>query len=457
MAAGYVLLAYVLPRPAAIQPASWHVFAVFVLTIVGMILQPLPPAAVVLIGMTMFVVLGGVPLEEALSGFAQPPVWMLLGAMLMARTLIDTGLSRRLALLCVRRFGQSSLSVVYALTLTDLSLGGAIPSITARSGGIILPIARSIGALYESSAGATAPLLGTFLMAALYQTSVVVGAMFLTGQGGNVLAASLAATVAGVPITWSSWLVSAILPGLISVALVPYVVYRLLPPIIKHTPAAPEFARAELKRMGPLTGSERVVLLVIVSMCVFWASGGWTGIHAALVALVGVTVLLVTNTLRWESALADRGAWDVFIWYGGLVMMGNTLNHTGVPGSFAMWVGSWFVNVAWFPVLIVVLLIYFYAHYGFATVTVHVLAMFPPFAAVLIGLGAPPKLAAYSLACLAALSPGLTHYGTTTAPLFIRDYVSVAAWWRVGFVVSVVNLGVWLTLGLLWWKVLGYW
>ena len=70
------------------------------------------------------------------------------------------------------------------------------------------------------------------------------------------------------------------------------------------------------------------------------------------------------------------------------------------------------------------LAIYFYTHYAFATVTVHVLAMFAPFVTLVIGLGAPPKLAVYAFACLAALPAGLTHYGTTTAPMFINGYVS---------------------------------
>ena len=81
------------------------------------------------------------------------------------------------------------------------------------------------------------------------------------------------------------------------------------------------------------------------------------------------------------------------------------------------------------------LVIYFYAHYAFASITTHVLAMFPPFVVMLIGLGTPPPLAVYALACLANLTAGLTHYGTTTAPIvFAEGYVSQRDWWRVGFV-----------------------
>src|SRR5437870_2715546 len=101
VAAVYVAV-WVCPRPAAIDAASWRQFGVFTATLAGLILQPLPAAAVVFVGVIASIVLGGLPIERALSGFAEPSEWLLLGAMLMARALTDTGLSRRVALLFVR-------------------------------------------------------------------------------------------------------------------------------------------------------------------------------------------------------------------------------------------------------------------------------------------------------------------------------------------------------------------
>jgi DASS family divalent anion:Na+ symporter len=64
----------------------------------------------------------------------------------------------------------------------------------------------------------------------------------------------------------------------------------------------------------------------------------------------------------------------------------------------------------------------------------------------------------YGLACLANLTAGLTHYGTTTAPMvFAEGYVSLKDWWRVGLIVSLVNVAIWLVVGLAWWRLLGYW
>ena len=81
-----------------------------------------------------------------------------------------------------------------------------------------------------------------------------------------------------------------------------------------------------------------------------------------------------------------------------------------------------------------------------------------PFVALLVARGAPAGLDVYGFACLAGLSAGLTHYGTVSAPMFFaQDYVSLRAWWKVGFVVSLWNVLVWCSIGFAWWKVAGIW
>ena len=104
------------------------------------------------------------------------------------------------------------------------------------------------------------------------------------------------------------------------------------------------------------------------------------------------------------------------------------------------------------------LVIYLYAHYAFASLVAHVTAMFPAFLAAAIGLGAPPLVAVLGFGFFSSLNAATTHYGTGPAPIvFGAGYLTQAAWWRIGFVISVLHLAVWLPLGFLWWKFLGLW
>ncbi len=453
----YLVIAHLLPRPDAITPQGMRTLAIFVSVIGGMVLQPLPSSALVLLGLTALVA-NGLPMREALGGFAEPSVWLVLAAMLIARAMLDCGLARRIALLFVRAFGRTSLGISYALLASDVTLATGVPSITARSAGMLLPVARSIAELFDSRPGPTAGRLGGFLMASLYQGSAVACAMFLTGQASNILGANLAARLVGVDVTWSGWFAAALVPGLVSCAVVPWVVHRTLRPEVIRTPEAPRFAADELTRLGPLSRREIVTLLVFAGVGLLWITSAWHRLDVTYVAFLGIAVLLVSGAMPWEMATSERAAWDVFVWYGGLLRMSEVLNATGATTFFAESVGSLFAGVPWVLVLLGILLVYFYAHYFFASITAHVLAMFPPFVVLLVGIGVPPGLAVYSLLCLANLPAGLTHYGTTTGPIvFGTGYVSLRDWWRVGFRVSVANIAVWLTFGFAWWKVLGFW
>jgi DASS family divalent anion:Na+ symporter len=453
----YAVIAYLIPPPSGVTPEGWRLTAIFIAVIAGQMLQPMSSPAIVLIGLAAMVA-NGTTMADALGGYAAPSVWLVLVAMIMARVLIDTGAAHRIALLFIRQFGKRSLGVSYALVMTDVTLAGGVPSITARSAGMVMPVGKAIAELFDSHPGATAPRLGRFLFASMYQGSAVACSMFLTGQASNILGAGLALKLVNVEITWSSWFISAIVPGIVSCIAVPWVVYKVLPPEIVATPQATAFARAQLEKLGPLGRNESVALGVFACVGLLWLTSGLHGLDVTFVSLLGLATLLLTGTLTWDKVTAERSAWDVFIWYGGLLKMGELLNNTGATRVFAESVGGIFVGLPWFTVLLLTLLIYFYAHYFFASITAHMLAMFPPFVLLLTAVGVPPLLAVYSLMCLANLTAGLTHYGTTTGPiLFSANYVSFGEWWRAGFAVSVINLVVWLTVGFAWWRFLGYW
>ena len=453
----YVLVAHVVPRPASVSPEGWRLTGIFLATVVGLILQPIPGGGLVLLAVVLASVIGGLTLTQALAGYADTTVWLVMAAFFISRSLINTGLARRIALFFVRLFGKNSLGVSYALACSDMTLAAIIPSNGARSGGVILPIVRSIAELYGSTPGPTAGLIGSFLMVSVYQSICVTAAMFYTGQASNPLAAQIAGQF-GYQVTWSGWFLAGLAPGLVSLALVPPLVMRLYPPQIRHTPEAAAFAAGELQRMGPLSRDEKILSVVFVSVCGMWVTSGLHGIDITVTALFGSLTLLVTGVLKWDDVLSEKAAWDIFLWYGGLLRLGKALNDANVTKAFAEGVGGWFAGAGWVTLFIAALLIYFYAHYGFASITAHMLAMYPPFLALLLAKGAPLGLCIFAFACFTNLAAGLTNYGTTPSPMFFaHGYVPLGPWWRVGAIVSVLNIAVWSTVGFFWWKVLGIW
>ncbi len=454
----YFGVQWLIPRPETVSVEGWRLTGIFAATVAGMLLQPISGGALVLMAVVLSAVFGGLTIEKALGGYGDPTVWLVLAAFFISRALIKTGLARRIALYFVRLFGKSSLGVSYALSFSDMVLAAAIPSNCARSGGVILPILRSINELYESRPGPTAALLGTFLTTAVYQNICVTASMFYTGQASNPLAAKIATEQFHYPVTWAGWLAAGSVPGLCSLLILPLLVFRMSPPGIKRTPEAAAFAAGELKAMGPLAMPERITLSVFLLVCLLWITAAWNHLDITVTALLGASTLLVTNVIDWEDVKNERAAWDIFIWYGGVLRLGKALGEAGVTAAFANKVGSLFSTAGWITLFVGALLIYFSAHYGFASSTGHLLAMYAPFLGVLVAKGAPLGLIVFAFACFANLAAGLTHYGTTPSPMFYAtDYVPFGKWWKVGLVASFVNIAIWSTVGFVWWKALGIW
>ena len=455
----FVVLAILLiPVPSGITPQSWRLLAIFAATITGSIVRPLPGAAVVLLGVTALSLFKVMTIEESLLGYADPVVWLVLAAFFISRGMIKTGLGRRIAFLFIKAIGRYSLGLAYALISTEALLAAVIPSTGARSGGIIFPIAKSLAEAYESRPGPSARRLGAFLMITLAQANIVVCAMWLTGQASNPIIARLAREVTGIEITYAGWVLAALLPALLSLVLVPILIYRIFPPEIKHTPAASEFASHELQQMGRTKWSEWVMLMVFALVAVLWMTPKLNGLHYATVAMIGICVLLLCGILDWTDIINERGGWSVFIWYGGLLRMAEALGQTGITKKFAESVATITLGWKWWLALAVLLLIYFYAHYGFASITAHVTAMYTPFLIVILAAGSPPYLAVLSLAYFSNLGAAVTHYGTTASPIYFgAGYVTQRTWWLIGLLVSFLTITVWTIVGFTWWKVLRLW
>ncbi len=452
------LIIWFIPAPEGVDIKAWHLLAIFVATIVGIILKPLPMGAMAVLGITMTALTGTLSIGDALSGFGNSTIWLIVAAFFISRGFIKTGLGARIAYLFMQALGRRSLGLAYGLVATDLVLSPAIPSNTARGGGVIYPILRSIAKAYGSDPqDGSARRIGSFLVKTSFQGVVITSAMFLTAMAANPLAAQLAGDQ-GVTITWGSWAIAAAVPGLLSLIVIPWLIYKVYPPEVKETPEAVEIARQKLESMGAMKANEWVMLGTFILLVALWILGETLDVHSTVVALIGLAVLLVSTVLTWEDILNERGAWDTLVWFAALVMMASFLNSLGLIPWFSETMGGAVEGISWVWAFLILSLVYFYSHYFFASNTAHVSSMYGAFLAVAIVVGTPPVLAALVLAFFSNLFSSMTHYGTGPAPVFFGSgYVEMGDWWRIGALISVVNIIIWLGAGGIWWKILGLW
>lgn len=446
------------PVPAGLKSEAWHLVAIFVSTILGFILQPLPIGALAFLSVTFTALAGVLKPGEALSGFSNGTIWLIVSAFLFAKGFIKTGLGRRIAYLLIHAMGDSTLKLGYTIALSDLIISPATPSNTARAGGILFPIVKSLSSAFQSEPGTSSRKVGAYLMQTAYQANTITSAMFMTSMAGNPLIALLAAKTLNINISWGLWALAASVPGILSLIIVPYFLYKFYPPEITKTPEAKAIAAQELKQMGPMSLGEKIVASVFVGALLLWSTSQYTSIDATVVAMLAVSVMLLTKVLEWKDVLDEKGAWDTLIWMGALIGLADYLAKLGFIPWFAKAVGTSIAGVPWMQAFIVLLVVYMYAHYGFASLVAHITAMYAAFASVAVAAGAPAYLVALALAFMSNLCMSLTHYAAGPAPiLFGAGYVDQATWWKLGFIISIINMLIWVGLGSFWWKVLGLW
>ena len=433
-----------------------HLLAIFVATVVSLIAQPVAMGVSVIVAMTLLALTRTLAPAAVLAGFANVVVWLIFTAFLFSRAVTSTGFGMRVAYVFVRQFGRSPLTLGYSIAAAGGVLAPFVPSDTARGGGIVYPITRSLAQAFGSEPGPTAARLGTFLMLVAFHTNYTVSAMFLTSMAANPLIADFAHKIGHIDLTWARWALASSVPGILTLVLVPLLILKLHRPEIRGTAEARALATEQLRRMGPLSGRELRLVIILLAVMAGWVTAPWHGISNTFVALAGVSAILLARVLTWDELLGETKAWDALIWFAPLVMMADNLNESGVIRILSNAVFGRMQGWPSLAALFALVAVYLYVHYGFASMTAQVTALYPAFLTAALAAGAPPLTSALLLAFFSNLNASLTHYGTGSAPVFFNaGYVSQGTWWKLGLLISLVNVAIWFGLGSLWWHFLG--
>jgi len=470
-----LLIWFVIPVPTGVTPQAWHLLAMFVGVIAAIIGKAMPIGALSMVAV-MLVALTGVTndkpdaaIKDALSSFASPLIWLIGVSIMISRGILKTGLGARIGYYFISLFGKKTLGIGYSLAISELILAPVTPSNTARGGGIIHPVMKAIASSYDSDPEkGTQGRIGRYLALVNYHSNPITSAMFITATAPNPLVVDIIAKATGndIHLSWGTWAVAMLLPGLVAMLLMPLVLYFVSPPEIKATPNASQFAKDRLAELGKMNGGEKIMLAIFALLLILWAGipalvfGDAFAVDATTTAFIGLSLLLLSGVLSWDDVLKEKSAWDTITWFAALVMMATFLNKLGLISWFsdALKTGIEHTGMGWMGASMLLLLVYMYAHYMFASTTAHITAMLAAFYAAGLALGAPPMAFGLIMAAASSLMMTLTHYATGTAPvIFGSGYTTLGEWWKAGFVMSVANLLVFLIVGGIWWKALGYW
>ena len=459
-----------LPVPSGLAPHAWYFFSIFVGVIVGLVLEPLPGAAIALIGITVVTVLGRFALFSpeqmsepgfrpataaltwALSGFSNSTVWLIFGAFILALGYEKTGLGHRIALVIIKRMGKSTLLLGYGIALADTILAPFIPSPSARSGGIIYPIANDLALDYGSKPNdASSRRVGSYLMWVAIMTTCVTSSLFLTAGSFNLLAAGFVQKLAHVELRWTDWFITAapaIIPLLV---MVPILTYWLYPPEVKRNSEVSKWAATQLERIGPLTRNEMILAGVVVLSLVLWVAGG-AYVGAATVAGIAVSLMLITRVLTWNDIAEHKRAWTTFAWLGALIALCDGLNRVGFVKWFADGIATHMQGFSPHFAMLILLALFFVAHYLFASVDAYTTALLP---VVLLTGAAIPGIPVKEFALLLCMELGImgviTPFADAASPIYANSgYLPAKDYWRLGTIFGAIFLVLFLGIAVPW-------
>ncbi|HEY2621445.1 MAG TPA: anion permease [Acetobacteraceae bacterium] len=457
----------VLPPPPGLAQHAWLYFALFAGVIAALVTEPLPNPAVGLIGLSLTALLSPYVLfapadlakpgfklttqtiNWALSGFSSTTVWLVGGAFMFALGYQKSGLGRRIALLLVRALGRSTLLVGYATTLADAVLAPFTPSNTARSAGILFPIVSNLPPLYDSKPNdPSARRFGGYIMWTTFAAGCVTSSLFMTACAPNFLAIEFIDKIVHVHISYLQWMQASLpfaLPLLLALPLLAYVLY---PPEVKRSTEVTAWAGSELRKMGTISPREIILAVLVTGAIVLWVIGG-SFVDATLTALVAIALMLVCGVVSWDDMAKNHSAWTTLMLLATLVTLADGLSRAGFVKWFAEFVAA---HVGGFsPTLILVLLvaIYFFSHYMFASLTAHTTAMMPLMLAAGMGIeGLPAPTLALALAMTTGIMGVITPYATGPGLAFYNSgYITPAEFWRLGIIFGLIFLAALLTIG----------
>ena len=343
--AGLSVALMAMTPPAGLNPAGQRVLAVAVMAIGLWCTDAIPAAVTGLLVVIALTLSGGVPgLGAALTGFAEPVAYFLIGVLTIGLAVSQSGLAERVALFFLRHCRGSSRALYLQMLLSFPLLTLLLPSATTRTG-ILVHVYEQ--ALELSRVPPGNPLVKA-VMLALNSINRLASTVLLTGGITPVLAASL---IGG--ISWSRWLVLMIVPYGALLAVGALLIYGLHRKGFR-TPL-PCMPAAERR---PLSGKEIRTLVITVGASLLWLTDALHHWNPALPAILAWACLMMPGigVITWRDFEKNFG-WANFFVLASSLSLARALAGSGASAWIAELTVSSAPALAREPILVVVMLL----------------------------------------------------------------------------------------------------
>lgn len=361
------LLIWITPIAELTEPEH-KLLAIMALVAIWWITEPVAIPVTSLLGPTLCVLLGVVPMKTAFAAFANPMIFLFMGGFLIAKGMMVNGLDKRIAygIMSMKWVGNSPRRIFIAMGLACMVCSGWISNTATAA--MMFPIAMGLlEAIREMMAvnGRSIDLknykyaTGLMLMTA-YACSIG-GVLTPIGTPPNIIMLGFLQELApqAPQVSFFDWMIWGFVAMAAYFAVAYVVLWKMFPADVEHIDGAHEFIEQHAKELGKWTRAQKNTLFAFALAVVIWVTPGilsmFYGSDSDIVkefnkylpeemaAMIGGLLLffLPVNakkgqmTLSWKDG-CEGIEWGTLLLFGGGLAMGSLMYTTGLSA----WVGE---------------------------------------------------------------------------------------------------------------------
>lgn len=273
-------------------------------------------------------IIGVESFENAVIGFANPILFLMIGGFIMAEAIRKSGLAQRLTYVMLDKIGTTPGRALFVSVFSTGMLSAWIENVVAFA--MLLPIIKEIVGLM----GCKDPEKGK----SNFAKAMILGASFgsLAGGFGTEIGTApnlMAAAYTGIP--FANWMVFGFPLAIIMMIVIWVVLGRVFPAEIKGIVGGHETVKNNLKKLGSFSKTEKITLAILLFTISLWVTSHYTGIDSYSVALIGAVLYLMAGIIDWKDAQKNVD-WGLIIFFGGALSLGYALLNTGAA--------AWLIN-----------------------------------------------------------------------------------------------------------------
>jgi sodium-dependent dicarboxylate transporter 2/3/5 len=353
IAVGFVVVV-TMKTPEGLTVEGQRAIAVFLLCLVLWVSNAVPIAITSLSAIVLVPLMGILSRRETYALFGNEAVFFILGAFILAGAIMHSGLSNRVALYMMGRFGGSPKKLLLSIFLLAAMLSFVMSEHAVAA--MLFPMVLEISKALKLKPGKSN--YGKLIFFALAWGTVIGGVGTFLGGARVPLALGILQETTGATIGFLEYTV-AVFPLVVALLVIGYLVLtRLFPIDIPDVENARSVINKRMKNLGKMSYREYAVGGVMAITIVGWATLGRT-VGLSTVALVAVAALFVFRLVRWKD-IEEYVNWGIILMYGGAIILGTALARSGaaewiVEMAISGWVTSPWTVFAVFSLLAMLL------------------------------------------------------------------------------------------------------